>query len=49
MEKKVGTVCPILVEKSPPFPLPNSMLIRVILPGAAPGRPTLIEGEWERI
>ena len=41
-EKKVGTVCPIWFKKSPPFP--NAMLIRVMLPEAAPGRPTLIDG-----
>ena len=42
MEKKIGTVRPILLKKSPPFP--NAMLIWVMLPEATPGCPTLIDG-----
>ena len=45
LEKKVGTVCPIWFKKYPPFP--NAMLIRIMLPEAAPGRPTLIDGGGE--
>ena len=42
MDKKVGTVCPILEEKSPP-PSTNAMLIRLMLLGAVAGLPTLID------
>ena len=35
-----------LVQKGSPL-FPNAMLIRVMLPEAAPGRPTLIDGGGE--
>ena len=36
-----------LVQKLSPLS-PNAMLVRVMLPEAAQGRPTLIDGEWGR-
>ena len=46
MERNVGTVCPILLKKVSQLS-PNSMLIRVMLPEAVPGCPTLIDGGGE--
>ena len=46
MVKKVGTVCLISEKECPP--LPNTMLLRIMLSGATPGHPTLIDGGgWE--
>ena len=46
-KKKLGQFVQFSSKSLPPSL--NAMLIRVMLPEAAPGRPTLIDGGWGRI
>ena len=46
LEKKSWDSLSDLVQRGSPLS-PNAMLIRVMLPEAAPGRPTLIDGGGE--